>query len=111
MKDDTSSLSGRLRPLGFQRYSEYLASDHWQDVRRRYRESDLPQICPCGETRVALHHTTYVRLGEELLEDLTPLCRDCHARAHGRKPRRRRRKGKFKGVTIRHDPSIVGQPF
>lgn len=72
----------RLRELGYSDYSAYLNSAAWRDVKRRYRESDLPQICRCGATRWQLHHTTYERVGREELEDLIPLCSDCHALAH-----------------------------
>jgi hypothetical protein len=63
-------------------YREYLASPHWQAIRVRYRESDLPQRCMCGESQVDLHHKTYQRLGREELTDLLPLCRRCHVMVH-----------------------------
>lgn len=72
----------RLRELGYDTYDAYLRSAAWRDVRRRYFASGLPQICMCGEAKVHLHHTTYERVGRELLEDLIPLCRDCHTMAH-----------------------------
>jgi hypothetical protein len=72
----------RLQSLGYTSYAEYLGSPHWQNVRRRYRESWLPQECICGDDDVQLHHMTYDRVGEERLEDLTPLCRTCHAMIH-----------------------------
>lgn len=36
----------------------------------------------CGDTQIQLHHTTYERVGRELLTDLTPLCARCHALVH-----------------------------
>ncbi len=72
----------RLKVLGMT-YAQYLASDHWKEVRRRYKASDLPQDClGCGESRVDLHHRTYTRLGFEQLTDLIPLCRECHQKVH-----------------------------
>lgn len=40
--------------------------------------------CPCGATTgLQLHHLTYDRVGgEESLDDLQPLCADCHRLAH-----------------------------
>lgn len=65
------------------RYEVYLLSEHWREVKRRYRASDLPQDCyACGAAQVDLHHVTYVRLGHEELTDLVPLCRDHHDRVH-----------------------------
>lgn len=70
--------------LGFSTYDAYLASPHWRDVKRRYRESDRPQDCfLCGESQhVQLHHMTYVRLGRERLDDLVSLCARCHTMVH-----------------------------
>jgi hypothetical protein len=72
----------RLRHLGYASYAEYLRSPAWSDVKRRYRDSELPQECMCGETTVQLHHKTYERVGEEPLTDLAPLCATCHALVH-----------------------------
>lgn len=72
----------RLRRLGFKSYAEYLRSPHWHVVRARYRASDLPQTCICGEPDVHLHHMTYQRIGDERLTDLTPLCPQCHSLIH-----------------------------
>lgn len=72
----------RLRQLGYANYAEYLRSPAWSDVKRRYRASDLPQACMCGETIVQLHHKTYERVGEERLDDLAPLCAGCHRLVH-----------------------------
>lgn len=64
-------------------YRIYLRSPHWQDIRARYRASQMPQACVvCGASRVDLHHRTYERLGAELLTDLVPLCREHHGEAH-----------------------------
>lgn len=73
----------RIRQLGYEDYAAYLHSPAWSDVKRRYRESDLPQMCVCGATEgLHLHHKTYARVGEEQLEDLAPLCKPCHADLH-----------------------------
>lgn len=73
----------RLEQLGYRDYRDYLRSAHWHDLKRRYRESDRPQECICGEVeRVQLHHLTYERIGHEELTDLTPLCARCHAMIH-----------------------------
>src|SRR4051812_30537061 len=70
--------------LGFRSYQAYLKSNHWLDVKRRYRESDRPQDCVlCGaDEDLHLHHMTYARLGRELLTDLVALCARCHTMAH-----------------------------
>lgn len=90
-KTDASTISGRLRDLGYSTYADYLASDHWQNVRRRYRESDRPQRCSCGAAGHSLHHLTYERLGRERLADLELVCDACHRRRHDKRERRRNR--------------------
>jgi hypothetical protein len=78
----TDLLGKKLNALGIG-YDEYLASDHWHDVRRRYQESQMPQKClRCRSKFYELHHMTYERLGAEVLTDLAPLCRFCHEKLH-----------------------------
>lgn len=74
----------RVRELGFSDYDEYIHSVRWYETRRRYRASNRPQDCQlCGSTKqIALHHLTYERVGNERLDDLLPLCNDCHQLVH-----------------------------
>ncbi len=72
----------RLRQLGFESYAAYLESPQWRKVRAEYQASELAQACMCGSIEIQLHHKTYDRVGEEHLDDLEPLCRDCHAIVH-----------------------------
>lgn len=72
----------RLLALGYEDYNAYLRSPHWEGLKARYRASDLPQKCICGDEQVQLHHTTYERIGAEPLTDLIPLCATCHAMVH-----------------------------
>jgi hypothetical protein len=73
----------RLAGLGFSNYQEYLASDHWADVRVRYAKSRMLKRCyVCDASQYQLHHRTYKRLGHEWLTDFIPLCRDCHTAVH-----------------------------
>ncbi len=73
----------RLSELGFKSLGEYQQSDHWREVRWRYRKSDYPQRClVCGARNFDLHHRSYARLGAELLFDLVPLCQKHHGELH-----------------------------
>ena len=78
-----STRDARLRDLGMT-YREYLGSEHWAELKAKYRAASwLPQNCMgCGYRAVQLHHRTYQRLGFENLTDLMPLCRDCHRKVH-----------------------------
>lgn len=66
-------------------YRDYLQTEHWQDVRRRYKESRFGrwgcQVCG-GRDGLQLHHKTYKRVGRERLTDLIYLCSNCHEKAH-----------------------------
>ncbi|PLS85216.1 MAG: hypothetical protein CYG60_13800 [Actinobacteria bacterium] len=65
-------------------YKEYLRTPHW----KRKREAKLRsvgrrcQFCNRGPHNLDVHHRTYERLGEELDQDLTVLCRACHTNFH-----------------------------
>ena len=68
----------------FTNYKEYLKSDHWKNVKKRYKDSKLTQKCYiCGSNKhINIHHKTYKRLGKEKLNDLVPLCQECHYLTH-----------------------------
>ena len=76
----------RLRRLGFKSYGEYLSSDHWADLRRRFFAESTRAKRGCAGCRMGrplqLHHRTYKRLGAEHLSDLDLLCRECHVALH-----------------------------
>ena len=63
-------------PMG---YLEYLKSPEWKERSKEAKERAgyRCQICNSGK-RLEVHHRTYERLGSELPEDLTVLCRLCH---------------------------------
>ncbi len=66
-------------------YAEYLRSDYWQDLRRRYEKSALGKrgCYVCGSHDfLHLHHKTYKRVGKERLTDLIYLCGVCHEETH-----------------------------
>jgi hypothetical protein len=77
-----STRDARLGQLGMT-YREYLESEHWANLKRRYRASNLPQMClGCNDPRVQMHHRTYQRIGREELTDIIPLCKACHDKVH-----------------------------
>lgn len=67
-------------------YAEYLQTPEWRRardgaLRRAGFRCELPT---CGSKEaLQVHHREYVRLGEEVPEDLTVLCGRCHAAWHG----------------------------
>jgi 5-methylcytosine-specific restriction endonuclease McrA len=95
----------RLWELGLTlgEYPKYLASPHWQQLRRQKLDEQRNKLgyncCEeCGDrpavtksTAVSVHHPTYERLGKEQLQDLKIICRPCHDKEHGRDEATQRR--------------------
>lgn len=67
-------------------YREYLRSKKWKEIRKLVliRDGYACVACGCRYGDLQIHHVTYIRLGEELLEDLLTLCDDCHKAEHKR---------------------------
>jgi hypothetical protein len=82
--------------LKIEQYEKYLETPHWQAFRKLVFEAQLKRLgrncCErCqkernseGTVRLQVHHLTYERLGNELIEDVEIICRDCHEKEHGR---------------------------
>lgn len=108
-----------LRDLGYRSYTEYLRSEHWRALRRRFfakswrvasmRErfgTTCCEFCGCTDRPVELHHRTYKRLGREKLTDLVLLCGDCHSTVHRT---HRRNGGSIWGATKQVARQILGE--
>ena len=68
-------------------YERYLASPHWQHVKRLVLARDGHQCRMCGRRNgLNVHHRTYAHMGheQEHLADLVTLCRRHHNQQHGR---------------------------
>ncbi len=66
-----------------ERYTEYVKSDRWKELREIVLKRCNHQCQNCLNTKwLQMHHRTYERVGHELLTDLTILCRRCHTRQH-----------------------------
>ncbi len=82
--DRERAIPGSPKELRAMPYKEYLQTPHW----KRKREDKLRtvgrrcQVCNHGPHNLDVHHRTYERLGEELDQDLTFLCRACHTNFH-----------------------------
>ncbi len=65
-------------------YKQYLRTPHWKGRREAKLRSvgHRCQFCNRGPHNLDVHHRTYKRLGEELDQDLTVLCRACHTNFH-----------------------------
>ncbi len=63
-------------------YNEYINSPEWREKAEeaKARAGNRCQVCnrSRAEVQIDAHHRTYERLGKELIEDITVLCRECH---------------------------------
>ncbi len=60
-------------------YYEYIKSAEWKSKADAAKELAGGRCQVCNKTgNLNAHHRTYERLGKELPEDITVLCRDCH---------------------------------
>jgi hypothetical protein len=73
----------RFKETRYFKYQQYLLSAEWGIKRKLVMERDhgLCQKCK-AEHAVDVHHLTYERLFNELLEDLVSVCRPCHSQIH-----------------------------
>lgn len=66
-------------------YYTYIQSREWKIIRNRVMERAQHQCEGCGQRYATeVHHLTYIHLGHEFLWELVAVCRDCHARFHGK---------------------------
>lgn len=63
-------------------YREYLRSREWKEKRNERLRYDKYKCRECGREAVTVHHLTYERLGNEDIDDLISLCRECHKAKH-----------------------------
>lgn len=66
-------------------YKVYLASAEWRDKRKQVWDRAKGTCEECGGRGRDVHHQTYARIGDERLEDLILLCRECHEAKHPKK--------------------------
>ena len=62
-------------------YEKYIHSSHWRHTADKRLEVDGHICCVCGGKATDVHHLTYDRFGNEAMDDLVSLCRNCHGQA------------------------------
>lgn len=65
-------------------YTEYLKTDHWQELRTKMlkRAGFRCQVCNAKNVSLHVHHRTYANRGRETYSDLIVLCANCHETFH-----------------------------
>jgi hypothetical protein len=66
----------------WEEYTKYLSSPEWKSKRARVLIRDEYRCTAkrngCTKHATEVHHLTYANVGNEPLEDLTSVCRNCH---------------------------------
>lgn len=77
--------TGKLKPAGaakakkLVRYGVYMRSKAWRTRRLERLALDGNRCTRCGlDQQLTVHHLSYLRFGNENLEDLATLCAPCH---------------------------------
>ena len=65
-------------------YRDYLRTKHWKNIKKMYNKMYKYECSCCGsnKTGLHLHHITYDRVGNEEIDDLVYLCKECHNKIH-----------------------------
>lgn len=64
-------------------YKEYLKSEYWKNIREQVYERDGYKCRICNSSKdICVHHRTYEFVGNEKLEELITLCKNCHYSFH-----------------------------
>ncbi len=73
-----------LKRMAKRSLEEYYRTLEWgvKSNRKKIAGGNRCQVCGRSDVPLEVHHNNYDRLGEELLEDLVVLCRDCHQLYH-----------------------------
>jgi 5-methylcytosine-specific restriction endonuclease McrA len=93
----TSNKIVRKPSFDWVKYSEYLQSPQWFEIRNVVFERDNHQCqnkkCK-KETNLVVHHLRYKNKYNEMehLEDLKTLCRECHEELHAKRKQKSKKK-------------------
>ena len=74
---DAVACQGVRIPIG----DEYYQSTHWKILRHELITGRCA-MCQRRNVPTTLHHRNYDRMGQETADDLTEVCRICHAHHH-----------------------------
>ncbi len=68
-----------------EKYAAYLCSREWNEKKEAVHARAYGKCERCFVNKIgAVHHQSYKRKYDELLEDLQANCNDCHAFTHGK---------------------------
>lgn len=85
--DGASALYEMMQGNWDEMYAQYLKTNAWKVRRQEIIDRDICCRLCASEENLQVHHVdgAYKRIGNELDQDLTTLCRDCHEMYHSHK--------------------------
>lgn len=77
-----NTLQDRLHLVDCKTIEEYYRSETWRNFSACYRKSTMPKLClACKNRSFLLFHISGKSVGQESLNDVLPLCRQCELTA------------------------------
>jgi hypothetical protein len=88
-----------------QAYQKYINSSAWKKLCKqvRTRSGSICERCHCFSAKLGIHHVTYERFHNELLDDLQALCPGCHDIADQEREAGNRKKFETAGEQARYN--------
>ena len=81
---DTPSFSHKIPQILLEEYNEYIKSPKWQRKRQARMALDNNECKLCfTRSNLRVHHISYQQLGDESMNHLLTVCRECHTLIHG----------------------------
>ena len=73
-----------IQKVTHKQYCKYLSSSKWKAIKKRLLMDNYTcTTIGCNKTtNLTIHHLTYKNFGNENLNDLITLCKDCHKQIH-----------------------------
>ena len=69
--------------MSTEKKTKYLKSDKWKNKKKQRLIIAEYRCEKCSnQNNLSCHHVTYIRLGDENINDLRILCQDCHDKLH-----------------------------
>ena len=119
--DQRKTRGDMLKELGFDSYAEYLDSDLWRSIRERVFYEKGRRCTCCSKMASQVHHAEYTdeNLAGDNLDELFPVCGECHRKTHFKRGKFRsqraskqslnRRKNSNRGKSKRHKQMLRDQ--
>lgn len=77
-------IKGNYSRIRYNKFESYYYTGEWKELRQKVFQRDNNKCVRCGDKAEQVHHLTYERFKNELLEDLESVCFQCHSTIHSK---------------------------